>query len=131
MTLFKKGEATMNAPLQWKQVGADWRLFHARRIVGRAVPDAKHDGMWRVKLPGGLSDMVNLSRAKDAAREFAIRQIERRANAAKFEEKVIQNQGAFSPPKAQVRLNRLGVSEVGSDGKTHPRAQFEGAANGT
>jgi len=31
-------------------------------------PDAKYPGMWRIKLPNGLlSDMVNLTRAKDAA----------------------------------------------------------------
>ena len=38
---------------------------------GRALtisPDAKYPGMWRIKLPNGLlSDMVNLTRAKDAA----------------------------------------------------------------
>ena len=33
----------------------------------RIVPDAKHPGMYRVRLPdGSLSDMVNLTRAKDA-----------------------------------------------------------------
>jgi hypothetical protein len=32
------------------------------------VPDSKYPGMWRVKRPdGSISDMVNLSRAKDAA----------------------------------------------------------------
>jgi hypothetical protein len=32
------------------------------------VPDEKHPGMWRVRSPdGGLSDMVNITRAKDAA----------------------------------------------------------------
>jgi hypothetical protein len=38
---------------------------------GRALvitPDVKWSGMWRIKLPNGsLSDMVNLTRAKDAA----------------------------------------------------------------
>ena len=29
-------------------------------------PDAKWPGMWRVRWPDGLSDMVNLTRAKDA-----------------------------------------------------------------
>jgi hypothetical protein len=42
------------------------------RIDGRVVaviePDGKYSGMWRVRTRDGvLSDMVNLSRAKDAA----------------------------------------------------------------
>jgi len=50
----------------------DWRgdnLFCARRKVIGIVPDEKYPGvMWRVRYPDGtLSDMVNRSRAKDAA----------------------------------------------------------------
>jgi hypothetical protein len=67
----------MTAPvMNWKQEGAEWRLLHNRRIVGRVTPDAKYPGMWRIKLPGGWSDMVNLTRAKDAALAPAIRRIE-------------------------------------------------------
>jgi hypothetical protein len=39
-------------------------------VIGKlkVVPDAKWSGMWRVQYrDGALSDMVNLSRAKDAA----------------------------------------------------------------
>jgi hypothetical protein len=33
----------------------------------KVVPDAAHTGMWRVRWPDGrLSDMTNLTRAKDA-----------------------------------------------------------------
>jgi hypothetical protein len=40
----------------------------AKRPVAEVVPDAKWPRMWRVRWPdGSLSDMVNLSRAKDAA----------------------------------------------------------------
>lgn len=37
--------------------------------VAEVVPDGKWPGMWRLRLlpDGNLSDMVNLSRAKDAA----------------------------------------------------------------
>jgi hypothetical protein len=50
----------------------DWKgdnLFCARKKVLGIVPDAKYPGvMWRVRYPDGtLSDMVNRSRAKDAA----------------------------------------------------------------
>jgi hypothetical protein len=38
------------------------------------VPDAKYPGMYRLLLPGGgLSDMVNLTRAKDALRALTER----------------------------------------------------------
>lgn len=44
------------------------------RPLAYVVPDACHPGMWRVLgLDGALSDMVNLSRAKDAAAAIAER----------------------------------------------------------
>jgi hypothetical protein len=43
------------------------RHFH-RRVIATVVPDRHWPEMWRVQLPGShLSDMVNLTRAKDAA----------------------------------------------------------------
>ena len=37
----------------------------------KVVPDAAHRGMWRVRWPDGrLSDMTNLTRAKDAVTCF-------------------------------------------------------------
>ncbi len=36
--------------------------------LAHIVPDGRHPSMWRVQLPDGhLTDMVNLTRAKDAA----------------------------------------------------------------
>lgn len=36
-----------------------------------ALPDGTHPGMWRVRWPDGrLSDITNLSRAKDAITSF-------------------------------------------------------------
>jgi hypothetical protein len=44
------------------------QLFLGRKLLATVVPDADWPGMWRVKLPSGrVTDMVNLSRAKDAA----------------------------------------------------------------
>jgi hypothetical protein len=44
------------------------RLFVRGRLVAKIVPDQQWPGMWRVQLPNGyLSDIVNRSRAKDAA----------------------------------------------------------------
>ena len=47
-----------------------WELYYgnARKPLARVVPDAKYPGMWRIAWPDGRqSDMVNLTRAKDAA----------------------------------------------------------------
>ena len=38
-------------------------------------PDANWPGMWRVRFGGMLSDMANLSRAKDAAISIALREL--------------------------------------------------------
>ena len=94
----------MLGQFQWKRVGAEWRLSHDRRQVGRVVPDSKYPDMWRVKLPGGLSDMVNLSRARDAARERAAQQVERLRNAAETEKNIVRNQEEFSGPSPQAAI---------------------------
>jgi hypothetical protein len=63
--------------LAWKRDGADWVLHHKRRRMGRVAPDHEHAGMYRVVLSRGrLSDMANLSWAKDAALAAAIRELE-------------------------------------------------------
>src|SRR5262245_622703 len=42
-------------------------------ILARIVGDLVYPGMWRVKMPSGkLSDMTNLTRAKDAAMSLAL-----------------------------------------------------------
>lgn len=38
-------------------------------------PDARWPGMWRVRFGGRLSDMANLSRAKDAAASMILREL--------------------------------------------------------
>jgi len=63
--------------LAWKRDGADWVLHHKRRRIGRVAPDIEHRGMYRAVLSRGrLSDMANLSWAKDAALAAAIRELE-------------------------------------------------------
>lgn len=96
--LLEKKAVVSVDPFKWKRHGAEWRLYRDRRVVGRVVSDAKWPGMWRVKLPGGLSDMVNLTRAKDAALGLVER--------AESEKKVQRNQRRFSAPASPVRLNR-------------------------
>ena len=54
--------------------GRQLRLFSSRGLVLATIePDLTWPGMWRVRLPDGyLTDMVNLSRAKDAAASLAL-----------------------------------------------------------
>jgi hypothetical protein len=53
------------------------RLFDGKRRFGDVVPDAKHPGMWRCVLSDGrLSDMANLSWARNAVLEAATRELE-------------------------------------------------------
>ena len=42
----------------------------SNRRLPALVPDPIYPGMWRVQWPDGLSDMVNLSRAKDAIASY-------------------------------------------------------------
>jgi hypothetical protein len=57
---------------QWQPSGARWKLVRSGDVVAEVVPDPKHATMFCVKVRGmPLSDMVNLSRAKDAALSLA------------------------------------------------------------
>jgi hypothetical protein len=50
----------------------EYALYLGRKSTGITVcPDPYWPGMWRVHRDGRISDMVNLSRAKDAARTMA------------------------------------------------------------
>jgi hypothetical protein len=53
--------------LTWRQSGGTRELCLGRTTKARVVPDDKYPGMWRVSCDGRLSDMANLTRAKDAA----------------------------------------------------------------
>jgi hypothetical protein len=50
-----------------------------RRRLATVEPDSKWPGMYRVRHDGNVTDMVNLTRAKDAAISIALSQL----NAAK------------------------------------------------
>jgi hypothetical protein len=57
---------------QWMQSGVDWKLMRSGDVVAEVVPDLKFPTMIRITVPGmPLSDMVNLSRAKDASLSLA------------------------------------------------------------
>ena len=42
-------------------------LKSGRRVAATIEPDYNWRGMWRLRCGGSISDLVNLSRAKDAA----------------------------------------------------------------
>jgi hypothetical protein len=57
---------------EWRRAGALWLLIRTDRVVAVVVPDAHFPSMFRIRLPdGSMSDMVNLTRAKDAALSLA------------------------------------------------------------
>ncbi|HJT35070.1 MAG TPA: hypothetical protein VJ783_23780 [Pirellulales bacterium] len=57
--------------LHWD--GNRLRLGRTGRVLATIEPDAAWLGLWRVRVPGGrLSDLVNRTRAKDAALALAL-----------------------------------------------------------
>ena len=100
--------------LKWRR-HADGRLFLIHRKRNPLVivePDSKHTGMYRVRFPdGGLSDMVNLTRAKDAAFAFALRSL----NVATQE---------TPPDRPYVRAKRAVAGEHQPVRKASPRASY-------
>jgi hypothetical protein len=108
----EKGPCVVSVdPFKWKRHGAEWRLYRDRRVVGRVVPDAEWPGMWRVQLPGGLSEMVNLARARDAALDWSA--------TPRCHKVLQQNQGRFSAPTSPIRLNRRSLPSA--PGAAHDR----------
>jgi hypothetical protein len=64
--------------LTWRKDGARLLLYHGSdpNPLAAVEPDAKYPFLSRVRYPDGqLSDMVNLTRAKDAACWFALRSL--------------------------------------------------------
>jgi hypothetical protein len=70
-------ERSLPRQLTWRRHGTAWRLFVGRRRFGDVVPDSKYPRMWRSpKSNRRMSDMANLSWAKNAVVEEAIRELE-------------------------------------------------------
>jgi hypothetical protein len=84
---------------QWLQIGQTYELRTGGRAVARVVPDQVYPQMYRVERADKLSDMANLTRAKDAAlslssgaddrqRRAPMRQNEKGANQQRAPEKL-------------------------------------------
>src|SRR5262249_32918324 len=70
-------ESALVRSLTWRRSTKGWRLYASdKRCYGEVVEDAKYPGMWRIPLAGGLSDMANLSWARNSVMEAAVREIE-------------------------------------------------------
>src|SRR5262249_15332898 len=62
--------------LSWKKRQEGWALYCEGRSgpVLHVVPDPTHPNMWRIRRPdGSLSDMANLTWARDGALTVALR----------------------------------------------------------
>lgn len=108
------GAELIGASLTWKRAGNVWRLFDGRRRFGDVAPDSEHPGMWRCVMSGGrLSDMANLSWARNAVMEAAVRELqyEARQSAATDPLKCPVNRGVFGGRASPVRSNAHGDGE--------------------
>ena len=91
--------------LNWRH--ADGRLFlhhgNDRNPLFTVEPDSKYTGMYRIRFPDGrLSDMANLTRAKDAAITLALRNLNSGHSGAQ----------ETPPPAGYVRKKRAKVGSV-------------------
>jgi hypothetical protein len=69
-------EYAIRSQLKWKRDGSDWVLLRGRRRMGRVTSDPQFPGMWRSPKSGGrMSDMANISWAKDDIMAEAIREL--------------------------------------------------------
>jgi hypothetical protein len=93
-----RGAALIGAGLHWRRIGSGWRLFDGRRRFGEIVPDSTYPMMWRPVLTGGrLGDTANITWAKHAVLEAAVRELEweGRCNRATDPSKCPEKRGVF------------------------------------
>ena len=79
----------MAIKLNWKFEDGSYVLYRqgSRAPVLCVVPDKTYPAMWRIKpKAGALSDMVNLSRAKDAAFGLAMDEYDRQTRVERPQE---------------------------------------------
>jgi hypothetical protein len=121
----------IGSSLQWKRTARGWRLFDGRRRFGEVVPDSKHPGMWRCVLSGGrLSDMANLSWARNAVLDAAVRELlfEARQVAATDPSKCPENGGVFGSGASLVRLGAGGQVPCSHGSENAPDANAKRAS---
>lgn len=111
-------ESPLVRSLAWRKIGKSWQLIAGRRRFGTVVPDSKYPGMWRSPLSGGrLSDMANLSWARNAVLEAAIREIEWETRQAAITPSNSQQNGAvFQVASSPMDLNGSGHPNTATRG---------------
>ena len=97
----------VEADLVWRRDGDDWLLLYRRRRMGRVVRDSQYGGMWRSVISRGqLSDMSNLSWAKNAVVRSAARELaEDLGQSASYPSKCPEKRGCFEANSSLVRQN--------------------------
>jgi hypothetical protein len=74
----------------------------SKNPIAEIVPDSNWSGMWRIAWPDGrLSDMVNLTRARDAAQVIAERGPPKRNKASPSVGNKIRRTGSSEPAGAR------------------------------
>jgi hypothetical protein len=68
-------EFAARSQLKWQRDDDVWILLYRRKRMGRLLPDKDHPGMWRSVKSNGLSDIADLSWAKDAVLAQAVREL--------------------------------------------------------
>ena len=96
-------EFAARSQLKWTREGDGWILLYRRRRMGRVVPDKDHQGMWRSVKSNGLSDIADLSWAKDAVLAQAVRELA--YEAANTPSKCQVKRGSRQQKSPPMRLN--------------------------
>src|SRR5262249_46106353 len=66
-TTRKPATATSRA-LTWRKTAAGHAIHQGGKALATVEPDAQYAGMWRIRMPDGwVSDLANLTRAREAA----------------------------------------------------------------
>ena len=74
----KRRRVVASTELDWRACGNGFTLHLGRsKPLLSVVPDATYSGMWRISHRGRLSDMANLTRAKDAGLTWALGDLNR------------------------------------------------------
>jgi hypothetical protein len=92
--------------LTWVRDGSAWVVRNGRLELARVVPDEKHPGMWRVRCADGrLSDMANITWAKDAAATMALAVLNR---------SVMQEPMAGTAHRRKIQIRSPGALRTGA-----------------
>jgi hypothetical protein len=110
-----RGATVIGAGLHWHRIGSGWRLLDGRRRFGEIIPDGTYPGMWRPVLSGGrLGDLANITWAKHAMFEAAVRELEWEGGggSATAPSKCPTNRGVFEHPRPPSRSPRRWTTRV-------------------